>query len=191
MKPRRERRKAPATALASASRLRLARSKKNANSRTNKRPSKSPKPLIANGRHSRNARTNEIQRTRPERKSAQSRRGVRLRHAHADPGASHPPRPPGPRRARHRPDRDGQDGGVHPADAIVARARARASAHAADAYSRADPRTCRPGRGGLRQIRHQPQAECRLADRGRVVWRSGGQDRPRRRCGHRDARAPA
>ena len=137
------------------------------------------------------ARNDEIQRTRPERKGAQSRRSVGLRHADADPGTSDPLRLAGARRARHRPDRHRQDRRLHPAHAVDARARPRARPHAPNSHSGADARARRPGRGGVRQIRRQPQAEPRPPDRRRLVRRPGGQDRARRRRGDRDSRTPA
>ena len=96
-----------------------------------------------------------------------------------------------PRHSGHRPDGHRQDRRLHPAHAVDAGARPRPGAHAADPHSRADPRTRGPGRRGLRQIRRQPQAERRAADRRRLRRRSEDQDRPRRRRRHRDPRPTA
>ena len=67
----------------------------------------------------------------------------------------------------------------------------RPGAHAAHADPGADARTRRAGRGQLRQIRQEPQAQRRADHRRRLVRRPGRQADARRRRADRHARPPA
>ena len=111
--------------------------------------------------------------------------------SHPDPRTSDPPRARPARRARHRADRHRQDRSLRAADAHHAGKGPRAGAHAAHADPGADPRTRRAGRGKLRQVRQEPQAQCRPHHRRRFVRRPGQQADARRRRADRDAGPPA
>ena len=137
------------------------------------------------------SRSVDLRRPRPVAEGPLRSHRRRLHRADADPGRRHPARPAGQGRARHRPDRHRQDGVLRAADADAPRKGPRPRPHAAHADPRADARTRRAGRGELRQIRQEPQAQHRAADRRRFLRRAGQEARARRRRADRHARPPA
>ena len=78
----------------------------------------------------------------------------RLHDPHPDPAAGHPARTRRPRPAGLRPDRDGQDGGLHAADppAALGRAAHQRATHDQDAGAHADARTGDPDRRMLPRL---------------------------------------